>query len=100
MEKDSYLLPWTNRELYSQPDPETRAKIGDHSPITRFVKTLMSLLASGAARPHLKHLTELFRLFFRLLTLTLYLSRNSNIARPRRLTKVATSVIFEMKKLL
>jgi hypothetical protein len=62
MEKESYLLPWANRELYSHPDPEVGAKIGDHSPITRFVKTLMTLLASGAARPHLKHLTELFRL--------------------------------------
>ena len=65
MEKDSYLLPWTIREPDSQPDPEIRNKIGDHSPITRFVKTLMSLLASGAARPHLKHLTELFRFGFK-----------------------------------
>ena len=36
------------------------AKIGSMSPITRFVRTLLNLLEHGTAKPHLKHLTELF----------------------------------------
>ena len=56
------------------PDEAQRAKIGSRSPITRFypfsiitfeldlrfVRTLLHLLETGTARPHLKHLTELF----------------------------------------
>ena len=30
------------------------------SPITRFVRMLLNLLEQGTAKPHLKHLTELF----------------------------------------
>ena len=36
------------------------AKIGSRSQITRFVRTLLNLLEHGTAKPHLKHLTELF----------------------------------------
>ena len=36
------------------------AKIGSRSPITRFVRMLLSMLDQGYAKPHLKHLSELF----------------------------------------
>merc|ERR1719356_1267604 len=36
------------------------ANIGSSSPVTRFVRTLLNLLEHGTAKPHLKHLTELF----------------------------------------
>ena len=34
------------------------------SPITRFLRTVLSLLETGLARPYLKHLTELFRFLY------------------------------------
>ena len=40
------------------------AKIGSFSPITRFVRTLLGLLETGAARPYVKNLSELFRFLF------------------------------------
>ena len=55
-----YLLPWLPADQDNFPDTTQRAKIGSRSPITRFVRTLLHLLETGAARPHLKHLTELF----------------------------------------
>ncbi|XP_059086581.1 ubiquitin carboxyl-terminal hydrolase puf-like [Tigriopus californicus] len=61
IEKDNYLLPWSCKDLDSHPTPEIRAKIGSTSPITRFIRMLLGLLDSGAARPHLKYLTEIFR---------------------------------------
>eukprot|EP00095_Tigriopus_kingsejongensis_P002851 maker-scaffold442_size170051-snap-gene-0.33 protein:Tk02851 transcript:maker-scaffold442_size170051-snap-gene-0.33-mRNA-1 annotation:"hypothetical protein TcasGA2_TC009817" len=64
IEKENYLLPWTNKDLETQPTLEVRAKIGSTSPITRFIRMLFGLLDSGAARPHLKYLTELFRFLY------------------------------------
>ncbi len=73
MEKGNYLLPWECREDESssssssssfQPPEEMRARIGSVSPVTRFVRMLLTLLDSGAARPHLKYLTELFRFLY------------------------------------
>merc|ERR1719187_250965 len=55
-----YLLPWLPADQDNFPDEAQRAKIGSRSPITRFVRTLLHLLETGTARPHLKHLTELF----------------------------------------
>ena len=55
-----YLQPWQPLEVDAFPDPSTMVKIGSRSPITRFVRTLLNLLEHGTAKPHLKHLTELF----------------------------------------
>ena len=57
---DQYLLPWQPVVDDNFPDAATMAKIGSQSPITRFVRTLLNLLEHGTAKPHLKHLTELF----------------------------------------
>jgi ubiquitin carboxyl-terminal hydrolase 34 len=59
-DSSQYLLPWEPVTKDSFPDPATRIKIGGHSPITRFVRSVLQLLEGGTARPHLKHLTELF----------------------------------------
>ena len=48
-----YLLPFTQSKLSS-------AAAETSSPVTAFVQTLLKLLESGTAKPHLKHLTELF----------------------------------------
>ncbi len=82
MEKNNYMLPWDCPDLATQPSEEMRSRIGTTSPVTRyalaqystfvckvimkscyvrFVRMLLALLDSGAARPHLKYLTELFR---------------------------------------
>ncbi|XP_023337043.1 ubiquitin carboxyl-terminal hydrolase 34 [Eurytemora carolleeae] len=42
------------------PDPATQMLVGLTSPVTSFVRTLLRLLESGTAKPHLKHVTELF----------------------------------------
>ena len=39
-------------------------QVGMASPITRFLRTVLSLLETGLARPYLKHLTELFRFLY------------------------------------
>ena len=61
MEKSKYLLPWIPTKPYDLPCEKVRPNIGMASPITRFLRTVMSLLESGVAKPYLKHLTELFR---------------------------------------
>ncbi len=71
MEKSNYLLPWTP-DGNSQPTEEVRARIGSTSAVTRFVRMLLSLLDSGAARPHLKYLTELFRYGFSLFLISCF----------------------------
>ena len=55
-----YILPWQPADQDNFPDPATMAKIGSRSPITRFVRMLLTMLEQGTAKPHLKHLTELF----------------------------------------
>ena len=57
---EQYILPWQPGDQDNFPDPATMAKIGSRSPITRFVRMLLSMLEQGTAKPHLKHLTELF----------------------------------------
>ena len=58
-----YLLPWSRPRdgedpaAVGFPDPTVRAVIGQASPITQFVRTLLRLLEVGTAKPHLKHLT-------------------------------------------
>ena len=64
MEKDNYLVPWTCSDSEPHPNEEIRSKIGSTSPVTRFIRMLLGLLDSGAARPHLKYLTELFRFLY------------------------------------
>jgi len=68
MAKSHYLLPWEGdgspisvEALTELLPEEMRARIGSTSPVTRFVRTLLTLLDSGAARPHIKFLGELFR---------------------------------------
>ena len=83
-EKDRYLLPWnpesddttdmldepehegmlaskTTKSTRHFPTKDTIGKIGSFSPVTRFVRTVLGLLESGVARPHIKNLSELFR---------------------------------------
>ena len=57
---EQYILPWQPVDKDNFPDSSTVAKIGSRSPITRFVRELLRLLETGTAKPHLKHLTELF----------------------------------------
>ena len=57
-ETTSYMLPWVCKDPDLHPSDEMRSKIGAASPITRFIRTLLTLLDSGAARPHLKYLSE------------------------------------------
>ena len=57
-ETKSYTLPWVCKDPALRPSDEMRSKIGGASPITRFIRTLLSLLDSGSARPHLKYLSE------------------------------------------
>ena len=57
-ETKSYTLPWVCKDPDLHPSDECRAKIGGASPITRFIRTLLTLLDTGAARPHLKYLSE------------------------------------------
>ncbi len=54
-----FLLPWSpnSEDRDAFPDATVRAAIGQCSPITQFVRTLLKLLESGTAKPHLKHLT-------------------------------------------
>ena len=64
-EKDRYMLPWTpDEDNKYYPSKEALPQIGNSSPITRFVRTLLSLLESGVARPYMKNLSELFRFLF------------------------------------
>jgi ubiquitin carboxyl-terminal hydrolase 34 len=65
MEKGKYLLPWNPQDPTAQPpDEKIRTQIGIASPITRYVRTVLGLLESGAARAYLKHVTELFRFLY------------------------------------
>ncbi|XP_040568738.2 ubiquitin carboxyl-terminal hydrolase 34 [Lepeophtheirus salmonis] len=65
MEKELYMQPWLPKESDERyPSEEVRSLIGASSPITRFIRMLLRLLESGSARPHLKHLTELFRFLY------------------------------------
>jgi ubiquitin carboxyl-terminal hydrolase 34 len=65
MEKENYLRPWSASEDPSaHPSDEARMRIGSVSPISRFIRMLLGLLDSGAAKPHLKYLTELFRFLY------------------------------------
>ena len=64
MEKDKYYLPWSNKGPHKYPDKETAKNMGTVSPISKFIKMLLTLLESGVAKAHLKHLTELFRFLF------------------------------------
>lgn len=64
MEKAKYLIPWTPNSGHELPEEKIRPQIGMASPITLFVKTSLSLLETGLARPYLKHLTELFRFLY------------------------------------
>lgn len=57
---EQYILPWQPGDKDNFPDTATMAKIGSRSPITRFVRMLLSMLDQGYAKPHLKHLSELF----------------------------------------
>ena len=57
-ETTSYSLPWVSKDPDLRPSDEMRSKIGGASPITRFIRTLLTLLDTGAARPHLKYLSE------------------------------------------
>ena len=64
MEKDRYFLPWSDKGPHRYPEKETLKRMGNVSPISRFIKMLLNLLEGGVARPYLKHLTELFRFLF------------------------------------
>ena len=64
MEKDRYYLPWNHKGPHRYPDKETLKRMGNVSPIAKFIRMLLNLLDSGVARPYLKHLTELFRFLF------------------------------------
>ena len=41
-----------------------RSRIGGASPITRFIRTLLTLLETGSARPHLKYLSEFYSFLY------------------------------------
>jgi hypothetical protein len=58
------MLPWSYKDPDSHPSDAVRAKIGSSSPITRFIRTLLTLLDSGVARPHLKYLSEFYSFLF------------------------------------
>jgi len=62
VENPKYLLPWQpeDEDETEFPDAPVRWEIGKSSPVTSFVRTLLKLLEAGTAKPHLKHLTELF----------------------------------------
>ncbi|QQP55436.1 Ubiquitin carboxylterminal hydrolase 34like [Caligus rogercresseyi] len=65
MEKELYMEPWCPKGSDDRyPSEEVRPLIGSSSPISRFIRMLLKLLESGSARPHLKHLSELFRFLY------------------------------------
>ena len=57
------------------------------SPITRFLRTVLSLLETGLARPYLKHLTELFRFLYDF-------SKLGEVEESRFLLSINTITIF------
>ena len=62
-------------------------QVGMASPITRFLRTVLSLLETGLARPYLKHLTELFRFLYDF-------SKLGEVEESRFLLSINTITIF------
>ena len=78
MEKELYLLPWIPGSGQNEgedadgeedcskyyPSKKVLPQVGSLSPIAKFVRMLLGLLESGAARNYMKNLSELFRFLF------------------------------------